>query len=165
MPTAKARANAELARTAFEAVSKRDIDAIIVHDSPDVVEVVIPMGTLHGKEGVRRYFEELFAALPDSTMTVERIVTDDTTAVVQWHLEGTFSGAAYQGVEPTGKRMDVRGTDVMEIKDGLIERNTIYYDALEVARQMGLLPRKDSSADRAMTAVFNAVTKVKQYRR
>lgn len=161
MPTAKARANAELAKAAFEAVNKRDLDAVTAFDAPDVIEEVIPSGTLYGPEGVRRYFTELFAALPDFTMTVERIVTDDTTAVVQWHLQGTFSGAAYQGVEPTGRRMDVRGADVMEIADGRIQRNTIYYDGLEVARQMGLLPRKDSSADRAMMTAFNVVTKVR----
>ena len=162
MPTAKARANAELARSGFDAVNKHDVDAIVDLDAPDVVEDVIAGETLHGKEGVRRYFEELFASLPDASVTVERVVTDDTTAVVTWRLEGHFTGAAFQGVEATGRPMDVRGVDVMEIKNGLIERNTIYYDGLGVARQMGLLPRKDSSTDRAMISVFNFVTKLRQ---
>lgn len=161
MPTAKSRANAEVARTAFDAVNKHDLDAIIELDSPDVVEDVIAGETLYGKEGVRQYFEELFASLPDVSMTVERVVTDDTTAVVTWRLQGHFTGAAFQGVEATGRTMDVRGVDVMEIKNGHIERNTIYYDGLGVARQMGLLPRKDSSADRTMVSVFNFVTKVR----
>jgi steroid delta-isomerase-like uncharacterized protein len=162
MPTAKARANAELVRSAFDAVNKHDIDTIVELDSPDVVEDVLAGETLYGKEGVRQYFEELFASLPDASVTVERVVTDDTTAVVTWRLQGNFTGAAFQGVEATGRPMDVRGVDVMEIKNGHIDRNTIYYDGLGVARQMGLLPRKNSSADRAMVSIFNLVTKLRE---
>ncbi len=162
MPTAKARANAELAQNAFDAVNKRDLETLIAFDAPDIVENVLPTGTLYGRDAVRQYFVELFAAMPDAALTVERIVSDDTTAVVQWHLQGTFSGAAYQGIEPTGKDMSFRGVDAMEIQHGLIQRNTIYYDGLDVARQMGLLPRKDSSADKTLMQAFNAFTKIRR---
>ena len=32
---------------------------------------------------------ELFAAVPDMEMTVDRLVTDDESAVVQWHVAKT----------------------------------------------------------------------------
>jgi hypothetical protein len=49
----------------------------------------------------------------------------------------------------------------MEIADGLVRHNTIYYDGASFARQIGMLPRAHSMADRAMTSTFNAVIRVR----
>lgn len=54
----------------------------------------------------------------------------------------------------------MRGVDVMYFEQGKVKRNTIYYDGLGFARQIGILPREKSLADRAMTTVFNARTDV-----
>jgi hypothetical protein len=95
-------------------------------------------------------------------MTVDRIVADDTSAVVQWHAAGTFTGGPFQNIVPTGRRVDLRGADVMEIADGLVQHNTIYYDGATFARQIGLLPALGSRADQAMLAAFNAKTTLSQ---
>ena len=50
----------------------------------------------------------------------------------------------------------------MEIADGLIQHNTISYDGVTFARQIGLLPGPGSRADQAMLAVFNAKTTLSQ---
>lgn len=49
----------------------------------------------------------------------------------------------------------------MTIEAGRLRRNTIYYDGLTFARQIGMLPREGSSADKAITAAFNAATDVR----
>jgi hypothetical protein len=95
-------------------------------------------------------------------MTLGRIVADDTAAVVQWHAAGTFTGGPFQGIAPTGRRVEIRGVDVMEIADGLIQYSTIYYDGATFARQIGLLPALGSRADQALLAAFNAKTTVSQ---
>jgi hypothetical protein len=43
-------------------------------------------------------------------------------------VSGTFAIGPFQGIAPTGRRAEIRGVDVMEIADGLIQHNTIYYD-------------------------------------
>ena len=50
---------------------------------------------------------------------------------------------------------------MLKFEDGLLKENTIYYDGLGFARQIGMLPREGSSADKAMTAAFNAGTDVR----
>jgi hypothetical protein len=50
----------------------------------------------------------------------------------------------------------------MEIADGLIQYNTIYYDGATFARQIGLLPGLGSRADQALPAACNAKTTVSQ---
>jgi hypothetical protein len=44
---------------------------------------------------------------------------------------------------------------------GKIAQNTVYCDAAAFARQIGMLPREGSAADRAVLAAFNAITKAK----
>ena len=54
--------------------------------------------------------------------------------------------------------------DVMEIADGFIQHNTIYYDGATFARQIGMLPPQGSRADRALISAFNARTRARQRR-
>ena len=89
------------------------------------------------------------------------MVGDDTRAVVQWRAHGTFTGAAFQGIHATGRSVELRGCDVMTFDEGRLRRNTIYYDGLTFARQIGMLPREGSPGDKAITAAFNAGTDVR----
>jgi steroid delta-isomerase-like uncharacterized protein len=122
----------------------------------------VPLGVFRGPDAVRRLYQEMFAAMPDMRTTVERITADDRVAAVQWRASGTFSGGPFQGIEPTGRQIEVRGIDSLEVDDGKILRNTSVYDGAAVARGMGLLPAEDSGADRAMRAGFNTVTKLRR---
>jgi predicted ester cyclase len=92
MSSAATRTPADVARAVFDAVSKRDLDGIVAAGAPGYVDDFVAIGEIRGHDAVRAFFGELFAAFPDFTMTVDRIVADDTTAVVQWHAAGTFTG-------------------------------------------------------------------------
>jgi SnoaL-like polyketide cyclase len=107
----------------------------------------------------------MLAAVPDSRLEVRRSVAVGDLAAVEWTLRGTFSGAAFQGIRATGKPVVLDGVDVVEVRDGLQYRNTIYYDGATFARQIGLLPRLGSAADRATLAAFNAKTRLLRARR
>ena len=78
-------------------------------------------------------------------------------------MTGTFAGGPFQGTEPTGKRVELRGVDVMVFESDLLRHNVVYYDGLSFARQIGLLPSTDSLADRGMTAAFNTLTRAKRF--
>ncbi len=156
---------AEVARAVFDSVIRKDPDGIVALGAPDYVDDFVAIGEIRGRAAVRDYFAELFAALSDFQMSVERIVADESTAVVQWRARGVFDSGPYQGMLPTGRRIEIRGVDVMEIADGLIQHNTIYYDGLGIARQIGMLPAQGSAADRALIAAFNAKTRLLRRRR
>jgi steroid delta-isomerase-like uncharacterized protein len=149
-----------VARALFEALEARNLEPFgeLVH--PDAVDDFVALGEFRGRDQIAGLFSEIFTAFPDFDLRVERIIADDTTAVVEWRAEGTFTGGQFQGIEPTGKHVDLRGVDVMEVKDGLLRHNTIYYDGATFARSIGLLPKRDSGMDHAMLTTFNAVTKL-----
>lgn len=149
---------ADVAAAIFEALQRRDLDAVGRLQHEEVVDDFVAIGVYRGRQAVRAFFEELFSALPDGTPTPERILADGEYATVQWRIAGTFTGGPFQGVHATGRHLELRGVDVMHIVDGRLLDNTIYYDGLSFARQIGLLPSAGSRGDRALTAAFNAQT-------
>lgn len=151
-----------LMRSAFEAVAAKDLDALQGAWHEDVEEDFVALEPIRGKEAATAFFAEFFAAMPDMEFTVERVMSvDENTAIGEWSLRGTFNGGPFQGIEATGREIALRGVDVMEFEDELLRRNTIYYDGLRFARQVGLLPSEGSAADRAMLAAFNTLSKRK----
>ena len=160
--SAKSREVEAHARSYFDAVAARDPEAMASHWSPDGVEDLVAERVLRGPDEIAGFFRELFAAMPDLETTVQRVVADDSHAVVEWREAGTFTGAPFQGIEPNGRRIELRGMDILEVKDKKILSNTAYYDGAAVPRQLGMLPPQDSGAERAMKAAFNATTRVRK---
>lgn len=161
--SARVKAVEQVAGSYFAAVSARDPDAMAEHWHAEGVEDIVPLGVFRGPDGVRTLFREIFAAMPDFEFTVTRITADHEVAAVQWRATGTFTGAPFQGIDPTGRRVDLRGTDCIEVDDeGKITRNTAVYDGAAFARGIGLLPAENSGAEKAMRTAFNAVTRVRK---
>jgi steroid delta-isomerase-like uncharacterized protein len=150
------------ARSYFDALARRDPDGMAEHWSAEGVDDLVPLGVLRGPEEVRGFFRELFAAMPDLETTVTRVVAGEREAAVEWRITGHFTGQPFQGVEATGRRIDMRGVDVLEVEDAKNVANTAYYDGMSFARQIGLMPPQDSGAERAMKNVFNAATRVRR---
>ena len=151
---------ADVARSYFEAMGASDLEAAAKHWAPDIVERIAPVGELRGPDEVRAFFQELFTAFPDQRMEVLDLVAAGNQVAVRWRSTGTFCGAPFQGIDPTGARIELEGIDLLTIEDGLIQRNDAYYDGTQFARQIGMLPPRDSTAERGMTAAFNARTRL-----
>jgi steroid delta-isomerase-like uncharacterized protein len=149
-------------RAYFEAMDNRDAAGMAAHWREDGVEDIVPVGLLRGRDELRDYFASMFAALPDARTTVTRLVAGEQSCAVEWRIEGTFDGAPFMEIEPTGKHVEIRGLDLIELEDGKLVSNTAYFDGAGFARQIGMLPPDGSGADRAMKSAFNAVTKLRR---
>ena len=150
------------ARSYFDAIAARDTVAMVEHWDPEGVADIVPYGILRGQSEIAAFFRGLFSALPDLETSVERVAATAHLAAVEWRMGGHFTGAPFMDLEPTGRRIDIRGLDLIEIEDGQIVGNTAYYDGASFARQVGMLPSEGSGAERAMKGAFNAVTKMRR---
>jgi steroid delta-isomerase-like uncharacterized protein len=156
---------ASVARAYFEAVARRDLDAMEpfyeaggTGEIHGLVELTVP-GTY------RPWFQNLFDAFPDFAFEVLDVVADGEKAAVRWRARGSFTGSVrFEGLEPNGAKVDVQGCDVLTIRDGRIHRNDAYMNGAEMARQLGALPPQGSAAERAMTAVLNLKTRLTSWR-
>jgi steroid delta-isomerase-like uncharacterized protein len=118
---------------------------------------------VRGPDGMAAFFAELFAAVPDWSMEVEEVLGHDGAATIRWRGTGTHTDAPWRGIEPTGRRIDLPGIDVMRFDaDGRVTDNVVYYDGATFARQIGMLPKAGSAADRATLAAFNAAARLRR---
>ena len=147
------------ARSYFEALSRRDTDAAAACWAPHGVDRLSGY-ELHGPEGVKAYFDELFAALPDWRFEVRDLLAEGDKVAVHWRAEGTFAGGPLLGIDPKVARVELKGMDLLRVEDGLIAENDAYTDAMEFARQVGLLPPRDSTQEQRLTRLFNTRTRV-----
>jgi predicted ester cyclase len=152
---------AAVARGYFEAVARRDLDAMTAFYEPGgsgeihgLVELQVP-GTY------RAWFGGLFESFPDFSFEILDLMSAGEKAAVRWRARGSFSGSArFEGLEPNGAKIDIQGCDVLTIREGRIQRNDAYMNGAEMARQLGALPPQGSPPERALTAALNAKTRL-----
>jgi steroid delta-isomerase-like uncharacterized protein len=149
--------NTDLVRWAFSRLNAQDLDSVRQFWTPDTVEH-FPSGTVRGADDIAAYFQSVFDALDGFHLDIVSAVGDGDDVFVHWRLTGRHTGE-FLGVAPTGKPIDLQGMDHFVLADGVVASNTVRYDQMEFARQIGLMPPDGSAADRALKAVFN--TKVR----
>ena len=156
------RSAEETARASFDAFMAHDVHAVLATWHPEGIQDWIALGIFRGHDEICELFTGIFAATPDLEMTIENVVANDRHCVIQWRQRGVHDGAPFLGIDPTGREIELRGVDVMEVEDGLIVRNTVYYDGAAYARGLGMLPPQDSGAEKLMIGAFNGVTKLRR---
>lgn len=151
----------ELLRHLFEKIlNQRSADVLVEYWADDIVEH-FPSGTCRGRDEVRDYFAQLFAAVPDFEIHAEKIVGEGETVFVRWRATGTFTGAPWMGIEPTGSSLELRGIDCFTVRGGKVAENFVVFDQLSFARQIGMMPAEGSFMDRMMLNGFNARTRLR----
>ncbi len=149
----------QVAAAYFEAIAARDLEAMADVWAKGGIDHFYGMEDLVAPEGVKRFFSEMFRAIPDFSMSVTDMVAYGDKAAVRWCATGTFNGQGkFQNIAPTGARVEIEGLDLLTIRDGLIQENFAYTNGMEMARQMGVLPPLGSPGEKAMMAATNAKT-------
>ena len=59
-------------------------------------------------------------AFPDLRMTVQEMVAEGDKVAVLWTFQGTHTGSGYEGLPPTGTKVELRGITIWSIVDGRI---------------------------------------------
>ena len=153
------RSAKQVATAYFEAIAAKDLDAMVEVWAPGGIDHFYGMADLPAPDGIRQFFSEMFATIPDFSMSVTDMVAYGDKAAVRWTATGTFNGKGrFQGIAPTGASVSLEGLDLFTIEDGLIQENFAYTNGMEMARQMGIMPPLGSAQDRAMLGAMNAKT-------
>lgn len=125
-----------VARLHAELFASRDLAPLERYFAPDVVSHDMPPGFPPGIEGVRRFFETFHSAFPDIEVTVDEIVADGERAAVATTIEGTHTGELL-GIAPTGRRVSIRGIDLVRVVGGRIVEHRGLTDTIGLLRQLG----------------------------
>ncbi|HEY5287410.1 MAG TPA: nuclear transport factor 2 family protein [Solirubrobacteraceae bacterium] len=150
-----------VARRYFDAIGARDVEAAVALWAEGGREYVRGQVDVLAPQGVREFIGGLIEAMPDMKMEVLETTTEGERCAVQWQITGTFAGpGTLNGVQATGSPLKLEGVDVLTVRDGKVQANDAFSDGLTVARQIGLMPPQDSSAEQRLMGAFNVKTRV-----
>ena len=95
-----------------------------------------------GPEGVKRLIAALRAAFPDIETTFDDVISGGDRVVVRFTTRATHKGP-FQGIAPTGRRVEWAGINVYRVADGKIRETWQLADTLGLMRQLGAVPAAD----------------------
>ena len=125
-----------------EAWNAHDLDAIVAMHAPDMVFENHTAGESATGEDVRAHIGSIFATWPDIEFTTRRLYVREGLVVQEWTAAATHAKTMRRGdllAEPTGRRIEWDGLDVIPFEDGLLKRKDVYSDSVSILRQVGLL--------------------------
>ena len=130
----------------IERYNAGDLDGVMDLYAEDSVQLM-PDGTFEGRSSIRDRLGQELAAFSDVAHRYISYVEDEDAFADEWVFVGTHTGPVVlpggTEVPPTGKRVEVQGMELVQVRDGKIVVDNLYYDNLAVAAQLGLLPQQD----------------------
>lgn len=79
-------------------------------------------------------------AFPDWRVQIVEIIVEGNTVVIRWQGQVSHQGV-FQGIPPTGKRVNVSGINIYHVTKGKIAAEWEQTDTLGMLQQLGVLPR------------------------
>ena len=133
------------------AEDRQDIDAVLATFTEDCWYRVPGLDLdVRGKQQIRGWYEETFAAVPDFRNVDEHYWIAGDQVFFEARIEGTHLGE-WHGWAPTGRRFSTGIMCRIPIAaDGLMEAEIVYLDAAHLFTQLGLLPERESGQERFM---------------
>ncbi|MGI8557319.1 MAG: ester cyclase [Solirubrobacteraceae bacterium] len=151
----------KVARAYFEAIDRHDLEGAVALWLEGGREHVRGQVDTTAPDGVRAFLGGMFAAIPDLHFEIVQATTEGARCAVQWRLTGTFAGPEpFNGIAPTGARIELEGVDVVSVSSGRITENNAFTDSMSFARQVGMMPQQGSGAEQRLTGAFNAKTRL-----
>jgi len=132
----------DLAAQGYQLYNAGDLEGLVNQYTEDAT-LVTPAGTFKGRAAIHEYRSREKAAFPDRTITLDVSVEQGDTLAEEWTVAGTHTGPLVMpdGTEqrPTGKRIELKGMELVRVRDGKIAVHHEYWDNA-VAGQLGVLP-------------------------
>ena len=125
-----------------QAWNTHDLDAIMDMHAPDMVFENHTAGESADGEDVRGHIGSIFETWPDINFQTRRLYVRDGVVTQEWTATATHANEMRRGdlvAEPTGKKIEWRGIDVIPFEDGRVKRKDVYSDSVSILRQLGLL--------------------------
>lgn len=94
-----------------------------------------------GIQPIMKYVGEIRTAFPDFRLQITEALGEEDRFVYTWTCTGTHKGD-FQGIPPSGRRIQVAGVTVGRRQQGRTVQERVYYDRLSLLEQLGVVPAK-----------------------
>jgi steroid delta-isomerase-like uncharacterized protein len=138
-------ANRELLDRYVELYNVGDLDACMDLYAEDAVQRMHD-GTFEGRSEIRDRLARDLEAFPDAKYVVDSFVDEGNTFAGEWTFTGTNTGPFRlpdgTDVPATGRRVEIKGMELVEVRDAWIVVDNLYYDFMAALLQLGLVPEE-----------------------
>lgn len=128
--------NIETQKRMGEAINTGDLDVFDEIMSPDVKDNDPAPDQGPGPQGFKDFFSTMRSAFPDFAVEVDHLVADEDNVAFAYRVTGTHEGE-FQGVAPTGRRIEARGLQISRFEDGRIVERWGSSDEAGIMDQLG----------------------------
>lgn len=117
-------------------INDGDVEGAVAVFAEDAVDHDPAPDQPAGREGFRVFWTMLTTAFPDAQIEPRHLVADEDHVVVAYTLTGTHEGD-FNGIAPTGRKIEVNGIQIGRFEDGLIVERWGSSDELGIVQQLG----------------------------
>ena len=136
-------ANLELLEYYVERYNAGDLDSCMALYAEDATQRMHD-GIFEGTDAIRARLARDLEAFADAKYVVDSFFAAGDKFADEWTFTGTNTGPLRlpDGTEipPTGKPVEIKGMEYVEVRDGKIAVDNLYYDFMAAVAQLGLIP-------------------------
>ncbi len=125
-----------------DAWNAHDVHRIGSMHAPDMVFENHTAGERAEGEEALAHIAGIFESWPDIEFRARRLYVREDLVVQEWTASATHVKPLSRGeivAEPSGKRIEWEGMDVIPFENGKVKRKDVYSDSVSILRQVGLL--------------------------
>src|SRR6266571_4408828 len=146
---ARAFASKDVVEKGIKAFNAHDLEGVARTGAPDL-EYTAPGGVqLKGAQAVKEYNKNFLTAFPDAKIEAKNTIAQGSSVVVEGVFTGTHAGTLKTpmgDVPATGRKVRGEFVQVFEIDRGLVKKNTLVFDQVELMTQLGMAPTATQAA-------------------
>lgn len=109
----------DIVREMYLAMNDWDVDSYMNHFSDDAT-IMSVSNRVYDTHGLRDMISSVKNAFPNRKLTIERIMTKDNAAMVEFTWAGTHTGE-YLGNPATNNRIEFPNVDILEFESGKVK--------------------------------------------
>ena len=126
-------------RDLFTALNAHDVEGFLSFHTDDVVVTMADGSVIQGKENLRDYFRNSFAAISEMKADLTSVFCSGDHLCEEYILSGKHKGE-FMGIPATGKSFSYRQVAVKTLRGDKISHVSSYSDSASLMKQLGVLP-------------------------
>jgi steroid delta-isomerase-like uncharacterized protein len=122
----------------YDAFNAHDLEKFLALHTDDVEIEDVPGGSsAKGIDKGRTYINNYFEGFKDVKMELISCIAGGNRQCEEFIVSGTHTGT-FSGIPATGKKINIRGVLIRQLRRGKTCRVTNYYDLAALMRQLGI---------------------------
>lgn len=110
--------------------------------APDYIER--DGSAVRNREEFKEFFGMMRRAFPNLHFSIDQELAEGEYVMQRITFRGTHQGS-FNGIPPTGKRVEISGIDLFRVVDGKVAQHWGQFDSLGMLQQLGVVPLPGTS--------------------